>query len=181
MIQKKRCLLVLALAAGIVLFDQLTKYMAIQLLQGGPAIEYWGGFFKFIFARNTGAFLSLGSQLSENARFWTLTAFIGVILCVVALFIFFKTSLKTSAVIALSLILAGGAGNLIDRVWRDGHVVDFMNMGINIGPWSVRTGIFNVADVAIMAGLFLLIALEFMKPKVEKPEIADEPAQPTLE
>jgi len=180
MVQKKRCLLVFALVTGVVALDQLTKYIAIQQLQGQPATEYWGGLFKFIFARNTGAFLSLGSQLSENARFWALTAFNGAILSVVSLFLFFKTTLRTSAVIALSFILAGGVGNLIDRICRDGHVVDFMNMGITIGPWPVRTGIFNVADVAIMAGLFLLIVLEFMKPKTETPEAAEEPAHPTV-
>ena len=48
-------------------------------------------------------------------------------------------------------MLAGGVGNLVDRV-REGYVVDFLNMGI--GP--VRTGIFNVADVCIVVGMALL-------------------------
>jgi signal peptidase II len=53
--------------------------------------------------------------------------------------------------VAASLILGGGIGNVIDRVAR-GNVIDFLNFGIG----NVRTGIFNIADVAIMAGVFLL-------------------------
>ena len=59
----------------------------------------------------------------------------------------------TLAVWAMVLIAAGGMGNLVDRVLRDGRVIDFMNLGL--GP--VRTGIFNVADVQIMVGLGLLL------------------------
>jgi signal peptidase II len=49
--------------------------------------------------------------------------------------------------------LAGGASNLIDRLIYDGYVLDFLNVGVG----SVRTGIFNVADAFIMAGVILLI------------------------
>jgi hypothetical protein len=55
--------------------------------------------------------------------------------------------------LAIVLLLAGGIGNLIDRMFHDGLVIDFLNVGI--GP--VRTGIFNVADMAIMAGFGLLL------------------------
>ena len=51
------------------------------------------------------------------------------------------------------LVSAGGVGNLVDCIVRNGHVIDFMNLGL--GP--VRTGIFNVADVQIMVGLGLLL------------------------
>ena len=55
--------------------------------------------------------------------------------------------------LAIVLLLAGGIGNLIDRTFHGGLVIDFLNVGI--GP--LRTGIFNVADMAIMAGFGLLI------------------------
>ena len=55
--------------------------------------------------------------------------------------------------IGAALILAGGASNWVDRVMQ-GSVVDF---GINVGVGSLRTGIFNVADVAIMLGVAVLI------------------------
>ena len=56
---------------------------------------------------------------------------------------------------AFSLFIAGGASNWFDRI-NDGRVVDFMNAGIG---W-LRTGVFNVADVAIMLGVALFIFAE---------------------
>ena len=56
-------------------------------------------------------------------------------------------------IFALALVLAGGASNLIDRFVNDGYVVDFINLGA--GP--IRTGIFNIADVAITVGALLLL------------------------
>jgi signal peptidase II len=53
--------------------------------------------------------------------------------------------------VAIALICGGGIGNLIDRVRFDGLVTDFLNVGA--GP--LRTGIFNVADMALMLGLLL--------------------------
>jgi signal peptidase II len=58
--------------------------------------------------------------------------------------------------IGVWLVFAGGASNWVDRVVR-GSVVDFMNVGI--GP--LRTGIFNVADVAIMVGVAVLLLAGF--------------------
>jgi signal peptidase II len=56
---------------------------------------------------------------------------------------------------ALGLIVGGGLGNWIDRILHDGNVTDFVSVGL--GP--LRTGIFNFADVAVMAGmLWLLVA-----------------------
>jgi signal peptidase II len=56
-------------------------------------------------------------------------------------------------VFAGALFCGGGLGNWIDRVARSGYVVDFLQCGI--GP--VRTGIFNLADVAVMAGALLFV------------------------
>jgi hypothetical protein len=54
--------------------------------------------------------------------------------------------------IGAALVCSGGLGNLIDRIGRHGYVTDFLNAGI--GP--VRTGIFNVADFALMLGISVL-------------------------
>ena len=58
-----------------------------------------------------------------------------------------------SVILALALVLAGGLSNLIDRFVHDGYVVDFINLGVG----HVRTGIFNVADVAITVGVVMLL------------------------
>jgi signal peptidase II len=51
------------------------------------------------------------------------------------------------------LVIGGGMSNFIDRLLYGGYVVDFLNVGIG----SVRTGIFNVADVFIVTGVLLLV------------------------
>ena len=61
--------------------------------------------------------------------------------------------LSGSLRIAIAAIGAGGASNLIDRIRFDGAVTDFLNLGVG----SLRTGIFNVADVILMFGLVLLV------------------------
>jgi signal peptidase II len=64
-------------------------------------------------------------------------------------------------VLAILLFIAGGIGNLIDRMMHNGTVVDFINVGI--GP--LRTGIFNIADITIMGGAALLLFTTFRKQK----------------
>jgi signal peptidase II len=65
----------------------------------------------------------------------------------------FARRLEPWRVVALALVAGGGISNLIDRLLYNGRVTDFLNVGIG----SLRTGIFNVADMAIMAGALLLL------------------------
>jgi signal peptidase II len=68
-------------------------------------------------------------------------------------YLLFMPALSHATTIALSLIAGGGFSNLVDRMVYGGHVVDFLNIGYG----SLRTGIFNIADVAIMVGATILI------------------------
>jgi signal peptidase II len=61
---------------------------------------------------------------------------------------------KPVELVGWSLVIGGGASNLIDRLVRDGRVVDFLRIGIG----ELRTGVFNVADAAIVLGLACLFA-----------------------
>ena len=82
--------------------------------------------------------------------------------------LFFSTSLtfigcdrvSTLQMLSFGSIIAGGVGNIIDRLIHDRHVPDFLNVGIN----DVRTGIFNVADICVTAGVIsLLVSYYFFK------------------
>ena len=73
-----------------------------------------------------------------------------VLLCTLAV-LATRRQLPRSVLLGLALFWAGGASNLLDRL-AFGKVVDFINVGV--GP--VRTGIFNVADIAIMLGVSIL-------------------------
>src|SRR4051812_17666326 len=124
--------------------DQVTKHMATTHLMGVPGQSFLGDSIRLQYAENTGAFLSLGSQLPAGLRTALFTFGTAIILatCAVAIVRHHRT---TPAVFGLGLVVAGGVSNLADRVTH-GSVIDFLNVGIG----SLRTGIFNVADMAIM-------------------------------
>jgi signal peptidase II len=133
--------------------DQATKSMAQEHLSDSPPIIFLNGIFRLQYAENSGAFLSLGSGFSDEAQHWIFTVAVAVILSAALIFAL-RESLRASTLViwGFALFLGGGIGNLIDRVTNDGHVIDFMNVGIG----NLRTGIFNVADMALMAGVFLI-------------------------
>ena len=131
--------------------DRLTKHIASEALAGGEVRTYLADTIRLEYAENTGGFLSLGANLPEPWRtrlFTTATGAVLLLMAIVAVRARWDVWLLSGA----CLVLAGGASNWIDRLVR-GSVIDFMNLGV--GP--VRTGVFNVADVAIMAGAGLLV------------------------
>jgi signal peptidase II len=131
--------------------DQWTKVLAVQHLAGKPAIVYLGGLFQFVYAENPGAFLGMGGDLPRWIRFVVFGLFV-VLGLIVMLWSLIKNKLNLTDQIAYSFILAGGIGNVIDRLTHDnGHVIDFMFMDFLLLPF-LRTGVFNVADVAIVVG-----------------------------
>ena len=69
------------------------------------------------------------------------------------LFVVRSKKLSSFAVVPSALIIGGGLSNLVDRIINQGAVIDFMNIGVG----SLRTGIFNLADVAIFVGMFMFL------------------------
>jgi signal peptidase II len=148
--------------------DRATKYVATALLAGEPDRSYLADTVRLGYAENTGGFLSLGADWPEAARtavFTVATGFALLALVVLAI----RDRFAGPSTVGAVLFVAGGASNWIDRVLH-GRVVDFLNLGI--GP--IRTGVFNVADVAIMAGA-ALVALSALR---RAPAIADERTPP---
>jgi signal peptidase II len=132
--------------------DRVAKHAAIVLLSGEPDRSYFADTVRLEYAENAGGFLSLGADWPRPVRTAVLTIGTGLALLGV-LVIAFHGRVAGPASLGLALFVAGGASNWIDRLLR-GRVVDFLNVGI--GP--LRTGVFNMADLAIMvgAGLFVL-------------------------
>jgi signal peptidase II len=141
-----------ACVAAVTVVDHIVKLVAANWLSDGQRYDYLGGLFRVQAAYNTGAILSLGSQLPDGLRAWLLPAVTGLILAWVSILLLREPEYNP-AVIGLSLVWAGGFSNLVDRV-AYGKVFDFMNLGI--GP-VVRSGVFNVADMAIMAGIPIIL------------------------
>jgi signal peptidase II len=131
-----------ALAAGVVLADQLSKTWAIRNLTEGPRHVLWTLQLKLTF--NSGGAFGLG--IGGGA----------VIVAAAAVVVFLVVHVGRRApdqpsLVAVALVVGGAVGNLSDRLFRDtdGAVVDF----IDLQWWPV----FNVADMAIVIGSALLI------------------------
>lgn len=153
----KRVFLIVPVLFACVGCDQVTKTIARQTLVAGDPIAFVHDVFRLQYIENSGAFLSLGATTPEQFKYWVFVVFVGALLIGMLVFLITSRQLSTLQTVALSLLLAGGFGNLIDRIGNDGRVIDFMNVGIG----TLRTGVFNVADLAITVGgmWFLIDAL----------------------
>lgn len=146
--------------------DQAVKAIARGALESSPPVTLLGGAVRLEYTENPGAFLSLGANLPAEARFLLGVVFVALSLAALLVFTFRTASLIPRQKAGLILILGGGLGNLIDRLANDGHVIDFVSLGI--GP--LRTGIFNLADVVITAGVVLMF-LSCWKQEAPEPEM----------
>jgi signal peptidase II len=149
----RRLLLIFSVLVCCAGCDRVSKSYAESRLSRTEALSFLAGSVRLQLTYNEGAFLSLGSSLSGP---WRQAIFqVGVacmLLGLLAYAVFFAPS-RPWSVCAAGLVFAGGASNLVDRFLYDGYVLDFINVGIG----SLRTGIFNVADLAIMAGILMLL------------------------
>ncbi len=152
-----KALVVLGIVLSTVGCDRVTKRLAVTKLRGRPAHSYLADTVRLQYVENRGAFLSLGADLPARARTGIFVVGTGVLLAAIGLAIVFRR-MSTASWTGLSLIWAGGVSNLIDRVSRGG-AIDFMNVGV--GP--LRTGIFNVADMAIMAGMLAVVLIQLRR------------------
>ncbi|CAK9889827.1 MULTISPECIES: signal peptidase II [Pseudomonas] len=153
-------LFVVLIGLGFIAVDQWVKLQALITLQS-ESFKLGGRFawLDIALSLNPGAFLSLGAGLAPGVK--QLIFIVGVAV-VVGWATWWSLARWTSAparAAAVYFIALGGASNLIDRVFREGHVVDYMVL--NVG--TVHTGVFNIADVAIMVGAGVLLWVELRK------------------
>lgn len=151
------------LTAVIVLLDQIAKILIVSRIpEGRIGASFFGGFLRIIHVRNLGVAFSLGHNLPDSLRslLFILIPLAGLILLG---FFYFKTrELSLFQRWALTGILGGGIGNLIDRIARPSGVVDFVDVkfyGIfGLSRWPT----FNVADASIVVcGILFMISLFF--------------------
>ncbi len=139
-------ILAVVVAALVLALDQVSKCLIVSnftLTQSVPVIP---GVIRFTYIHNTGAAFGMFKDQS-----WILLGITIVImlLCVGAVF---KNLFKSQLVHwAIMLVLSGGIGNMIDRLFRSGNVVDFIEFDF------FRFPVFNVADIAVCVGVGILI------------------------
>lgn len=159
---KYKCIVIFMLLFLIFIADQATKFWAVTQLMGKTPIVYLNGFFQFVYAENPGAFLGLGGGWSREMRFVVFSMIVFFGLGGMLWYLVKKENLKIN-LYAYTFILAGGVGNLWDRVFhQDGHVIDFMLIEI-WGPF--KTGVFNIADIFIVIGVLLALFGEYLVKK----------------
>ncbi|GGY80008.1 lipoprotein signal peptidase [Cellvibrio zantedeschiae] len=154
---KKKLLLIGVTSVISIAIDQWTKFLATQHLLGRETLSWWNDFFVLTYSINHGAFLGLGKDLPEGVRDTIFSGLVSVFLIGFTVYALRDKTMNNLQNLACGLVLSGGFSNLYDRITNNGGVVDFMNMGIG----GLRTGIFNVADMAIMAGVFLLLIYSY--------------------
>jgi len=130
--------------------DRVTKHLATAALSEAPAQSFLMDTVRLQYTENAGAFLGLGATWPPVVRTGLFTVGNAILLFVVVL-VAARDRWSGPGLVGTTLLVAGGASNLVDRIAR-GSVIDFMNVGI--GP--LRTGIFNVADMAILLGAVMV-------------------------
>jgi signal peptidase II len=159
-------LLGLALTIG---FDQASKAIVrnkIKIQHDGQSghISLLDHHFTLLRVENSGAFLSLGDSLSGPVK-TILLNILPLLAVAYGLFFMLTKTLHRTVLFALILIVGGGIGNLYDRIVH-GSVTDFMHIKVGV----LQTGVFNVADMSIMAGMFIILFHAWFKKK-EKEEV----------
>jgi signal peptidase II len=145
----------IAIALAVVVFDQLTKFAIERVFEYGD-VKRLTGFFNLVLTYNKGAAFSFLREASG----WQgpVLSAVAVVASAVIVFLLTRHSDQRLFSLALSLILGGALGNLIDRLLY-GHVIDFLDFHYAGWHWPA----FNVADSAIVCGALLLVFEELTR------------------
>ena len=132
--------------------DQITKEKARNQISNHETISIIKNNFMLTKVENTGATLSLGSNLNPSLKIIFLQILPLAVLVLLFFYMVKEKSISKLNLIAFSFIIGGGIGNIYDRILYN-SVTDFMYL-----EWGVlHTGIFNMADVSVVVGTLLLL------------------------
>lgn len=150
-----------SIAIGITILDFITKQIAESSLQRGQPVDVLGDVLRFTLGYNTG--IAFGMSLGGASR-WLL---VGVTVLTMGLIFWLFRSVDARhklQIVAFGLIMGGAAGNLLDRIFGDHGVIDFIDVGVG----ATRFWTFNIADSGITIGAILLIISSFFEHKDTK-------------
>ena len=148
-------------AVLVLVFDQLTKMLVMQNFTLYESHDFINGLLRFTYIHNDGG--AWGIFSGNTALLVAVTAIV-MIACIYILVV--KARRQPLLFWAITLTLSGGLGNMIDRIFRGGHVIDFLQFDF----WR-SFPVFNIADCAIVIGCGLLIlyfVLDWIKEAKEK-------------
>jgi signal peptidase II len=157
--RRGRILLFVALVGLGIGCDHTAKRIAVRTLGGAP-VSLAGDVLQLQLAHNPGAFLGVGDELPAAVRHGVLLVLVPLGLVAFCAVVWRLGASSPQSLLGLALVVGGGLGNWIDRVLHGGAVTDFVSLGL--GP--LRSGIFNLADVWIVAGVVLLLLAHRERP-----------------
>lgn len=137
--------------------DQISKNLVRQNINYHEKISVIDPYFTLTKVENTGAFLSFGVEFPPAIKLVLLTILPLVIIVLALIYILTKQQLSKYRVLGIILIMGGGLGNIYDRIVF-GSVTDFLRIDFIL----FKTGIFNIADASVMAGIFLIFLESFL-------------------
>lgn len=134
------------------IIDIISKQLVLYFMVENQTIQIIPHFFSFTYVKNTGVAFSM---LSGNLTFILMMSVL-----VVGVLIYFAKNRESGQLenLCYSMILGGALGNFLDRIFY-GYVIDFFAFSL----FGFKMAIFNVADILIVCGVFLLIVLELLK------------------
>jgi signal peptidase II len=152
-----RTLVILAILSSNIGCDQISKNIVRQQIDYNEQISLVDNFLTLTKIENTGAFLSLGQSLPQPIKILLLTILPLVVLGLTFIYLLTKKNLSNLTIIGICFIVGGGIGNIYDRLIY-GSVTDFLHIDFVI----FQTGIFNMADVSIMTGTFMILVESYI-------------------
>lgn len=147
-----RALLILSILSLNVGCDQISKNIIRQEIEYNEQISLINNYLTLTKVENAGAFLSVGNSLPQSVKIIFLTIFPLLILGLALIFLMTNKDLPNLTVLGISFVVGGGIGNIYDRIIY-GSVTDFLHIDFIV----FQTGIFNMADVSIMVGMFFIL------------------------
>ncbi|GAA4781085.1 signal peptidase II [Olivibacter ginsenosidimutans] len=147
-----RNILLLLLIISNVSCDQISKQIARNKLTDHQEVNIIPNHFILTKVENSGAFLSLGTHFPMMIRFTFLTILPCLVLIFGLYYLIKNQHLSWPSATGIAFAVGGGIGNLYDRI-RYGSVTDFMYFHYSF----IKTGVFNMADVSVMVGRFLIL------------------------
>lgn len=145
-------MLILTVLVSNVGCDQVTKAIARNSLGDHQTVSLVNDHLKLMKVENKGALLSLGSDLPVFLRIVLLNILPLGVLGLAGFYVFTRTNLSRITTIGTCFVIGGGLGNIYDRM-VNGSVTDFLHIDFVI----FQTGVFNLADVSIMIGAFVIV------------------------
>jgi len=164
MSNKKRSLFIIVLILVNVALDQISKFWVRADVIPGSEAPIIGDIFTLHNVENTGAFLGMGSDFNPTLKLILLLILPIIVLGLVLHHIFKDKNMDKLSLIGFCCIIGGGFANVFDR-FAYGSVTDFLH--IDFGG-SLRTGIFNLADISVSFGMILLLIAAIKNSKKEK-------------